>query len=127
MSKTPLFCKERTPQNILIPHVNNKILSHLPVPAPRVLGGWQGRSPPCAGSSAVEGQAELGVGRRRQNQVLLHVVLFRCDFCLLGVLRPPGFRVFSAEVKSNRRALYPPRQRAPSIGERQCLLLAPQS
>lgn len=68
MSKTPLFCKESTPRNILIPHVNNKILSHLPVPAPRALGGWR------AGSSAAEGQAELGLGRHRRNQVLLHVV-----------------------------------------------------
>lgn len=45
MSKTPLFCKESTPQNILIPHVNNKILSHLPVPAPRVLGRAVGTVP----------------------------------------------------------------------------------
>lgn len=34
--------------------------------------------------------------------------------------------VFSAEVKSNRRALYPPRECAPSVGGRQCLLLAPE-
>ena len=44
MSKTPLFCKESTPQNILIACANHELLSQLPMPAPRVLGGWWGLS-----------------------------------------------------------------------------------
>lgn len=52
MSKTPLFRKESTPQNTLIPHVDNKTRSHLQAPAPSVLGGQRGRRPPCPGSSA---------------------------------------------------------------------------
>ena len=40
MSKTPLFWKESTPPKILIACANHELLSHLPLPAPRVLGGW---------------------------------------------------------------------------------------
>lgn len=128
MSQTPLFCRERkyTPK-ILIPRVNNRILSSLPVPPAgprravvwpvpsegpvRQVGGHRVR--PCsrldAGGDTVSGGA-----------------LFGCDFCPnQGVLRPPGFSVFSAEVKSNRRAPTH-RGRALGVGERRCLLLAPE-
>lgn len=58
--------------------------------------------------------------------MLFVVLMFRGDFSLLRSFKATWVCVSSAEVKSNRRALYPPREHAPSVGERQCLLLAPE-
>ena len=138
MSKTPLFCKERKYTS----KYSNSTCEQQNTVLSTGSGRWGGSGPGPAGLLA-PGVSSLGrtvslyweLSWTLGGETLPEPGFAVCGSGVQGRLQSFNLRSFkatwvcvsSAEVKSNRRALYPPREHAPSVGERQCLLLAPQS
>lgn len=102
MSKTPLFCKESTPQNILIPHVDDKILSCL-----LATGGSGGGSrvawpcprahPAAAGADRRSVEVDSGFRRPRPAGSQDAMLVPECDCCLRRGAKAARVCVCSAE------------------------------